>query len=131
MHIERRISLWHHVFQTTPSIYPTPEGRLEAHLRYVFRPYPFDFRNQIGSGIEDRDVTKSLVPWIAEALALEPAGMPKGSFQLVLDGDPAPTRCSDMWQKLQYDAHWQAVEHQAWERGLVPGRVPDGDNDYA
>lgn len=47
-----------------------------------------------------------------EALALIPAGMPKGSFSLVLDAGPASDLCSDIFRDVvRRDAAWQT----AWQ----------------
>ncbi|TID07256.1 hypothetical protein CH35J_001192 [Colletotrichum higginsianum] len=63
---------------------------------------------------------EDLALWIMEALALGPAGMPSGSFTLVLDGD-GDTRCSEIFQTVVLrDAAWQEAMDECYSRGILP-----------
>jgi hypothetical protein len=56
--------------------------------------------------------------WLVEALALPSAGMPPGSFSLVIDGEPAPDRASEIFQAfMQRAAALQTAFDEASARG--------------
>lgn len=79
----------------------------------------------IGEGIGDDEIyedgiTQRVALWVVEALALVPAGMPAGSFTLVLDGDPAPAQSAQLFQRVQRDAAWQTALSESFNRGLLP-----------
>ncbi|CAH0027867.1 unnamed protein product, partial [Clonostachys rhizophaga] len=59
-----------------------------------------------------------LSTWLVEALALPSAGMPPGSFSLVIDGEPAPDQASEIFQAfMQRPAALQAAFDEASARG--------------
>lgn len=67
------------------------------------------------------DVTAHVAEWVVEALTLIPAGMPVGSFSMVLDGEPAPGRCSEIFQTMvQRDIAWQSALDECYARELLP-----------
>lgn len=50
-----------------------------------------------------------------EALELVRSGMPRRSFKLVLDGDPAPQLATRLFRDIiQRDATWQRVLEASW-----------------
>ncbi|TEA19027.1 hypothetical protein C8034_v009474 [Colletotrichum sidae] len=56
--------------------------------------------------------------WIVEALELERAGMPLGSFRLIFEGDRS---CTEIFQDVvQRDAAWQRATDLCVERGHLP-----------
>ncbi|KAF6832951.1 hypothetical protein CPLU01_05900 [Colletotrichum plurivorum] len=105
LRVERRAALWRNVLQPClNSFEPTP------HLRVQFAPtqgHPWR--------LASAHITRNVSGWIAEALALEAAGMPPASFCLVLDAGPVPQLAADIFQRVvQRDAVWQS----AWEEYL-------------
>jgi hypothetical protein len=75
-------------------------------------------------------ITPSIAPWIAEALALEAAGMPEHSFSLTLHspGDNAQT----LFDIMRTDALWQDALEEPYSRGLLPRwRTPSEANIWA
>ncbi|KAL1863875.1 hypothetical protein Daus18300_008024 [Diaporthe australafricana] len=70
--------------------------------------------------VDEEDITERVARWIVEALALVPAGMPLGSFTLVLDGNPAPEQCAQLFQRVQRDAAWQTAYGESFDRGHLP-----------
>ncbi|TDZ24499.1 hypothetical protein Cob_v003282 [Colletotrichum orbiculare MAFF 240422] len=56
--------------------------------------------------------------WIVEALELERAGMPLGSFRLIFEGDRS---CTEIFQDVvQRDAAWQRATDLCVDRGHLP-----------
>ncbi|KAH9229443.1 hypothetical protein K456DRAFT_1752826 [Colletotrichum gloeosporioides 23] len=97
LRVERRVSLWRNAFQTDTA-YRSPDARYKPKYRYT--PWAMD----------SAQVTHNVASWVIEALALEPAGMPSGSFSLLLDGQPVPWQCTQVFQLIvQRDAAWQAA----------------------
>ncbi|KAH0421845.1 hypothetical protein CcaCcLH18_13195 [Colletotrichum camelliae] len=110
LRVERRVSLWRNAFQVDGVYY-----RRGLHYRYDpthrWTPWSLD-SNQIS------DIIRG---WVVEAMALEPAGMPAGSFSLLLDGQPVPQLCAQIFQLIvQRDAAWQAAWIESLERRLLP-----------
>lgn len=98
LRVERRANLWKSILQTS---IPTGEG--------------------IGDDeIYEDGITSRVALWVVEALALVSAGMPVGSFTLVLDGDPAPAQSAQLFQRVQRDAAWQTALSESFDRGLLP-----------
>ncbi|KAJ3956616.1 hypothetical protein N0V92_006851 [Colletotrichum tropicale] len=108
LRVERRVSLWRNAFQTDTA-YRSPEARYKPRYRYT--PWAMD----------SAQVTHNVASWVIEALALEPAGMPPGSFSLLLDGQPVPWQCTQVFQLIvQRDAAWQAAWLLSLDRGILP-----------
>ncbi|KXH42631.1 hypothetical protein CSIM01_09593 [Colletotrichum simmondsii] len=106
LRIERRVNLWRNGLQPDPT-FDTPSARYEA-----TRP---------SDGLKDRLITSNVSQWVVEALALAPAGMPPASFALVLDGQPVPGLCAEIFQKtVQRDVAWQTAWFESVNRGIVP-----------
>lgn len=107
LRIERRVNMWTNLWQ--------PGGCDDENM-----------------GIWEDSVTKDVALWIVEALALVPAGMPQGSFTLVLDGNPAPEQCTKIFQRVQRDAAWQTALLKSFDLGILPKasyqdiRITDG-----
>ncbi|KAI7775856.1 hypothetical protein LA080_006188 [Diaporthe eres] len=81
----------------------TPEGKLTTTEIYG------------ETGFSTLRATKNIALWVMEAASLIPAGMPKDSFTLVLDGAPGDDVLSDVFIKyVQRDAVWQ----MAWQIAL-------------
>lgn len=70
--------------------------------------------------LSEEDVTERVARWVVEALALVPAGMPLGSFTLVLNGNSAPEQCTQIFQRVQRDAAWQIALRESLDRGHLP-----------
>ncbi|EQB46378.1 hypothetical protein CGLO_14574 [Colletotrichum gloeosporioides Cg-14] len=108
LRVERRVSLWRNAFQTDTA-YRSPDARYKPKYRYT--PWAMD----------SAQVTHNVASWVIEALALEPAGMPSGSFSLLLDGQPVPWQCTQVFQLIvQRDAAWQAAWLLSLDRGILP-----------
>ncbi|CAG9978305.1 unnamed protein product [Clonostachys byssicola] len=89
--VERKVSLFGNLLQS--------HGR---HQRQLFH----------------QSVPGVLSAWLVEALALPSAGMPPGSFSLIIDGEPAPDRASEIFQAfMQRPAALQAAFDEASARG--------------
>lgn len=70
-------------------------------------------------------VRQAVATWIVEAEALVPAGMPAGSFSLLLDGEPAGEQCSIFFEKhVKRACAWQEAMEVLWDKGLL--RCPSG-----
>lgn len=93
LRVERRANLWTNVWQP---------------------------KTCLNDGLTDYFVTDHVAEWIVEALALVPAGMPRGSFTLVLDGNPAPEQCTKIFQRVQRDAAWHTAFLESFDRGILP-----------
>ncbi|KAF4808233.1 hypothetical protein CGCSCA5_v012615 [Colletotrichum siamense] len=108
LRVERRVSLWRNAFQTDTA-YRSPDARYKPKYRYT--PWAMD----------SAQVTHNVSSWVIEALALEPASMPSGSFSLLLDGQPVPWQCTQVFQLIvQRDAAWQAAWLLSLDRGILP-----------
>ncbi|KAF5499968.1 hypothetical protein CGCF413_v007711 [Colletotrichum fructicola] len=108
LRIERRVSLWRNIFQEDVN-YLDPERRCVL----KDRPTP--------AFLNSDQITGNVASWIVEAMALVPAGMPAKSFSLLLDGDPAPTLCSEMFQCIvQRDVAWQLAWDMSLKKKLLP-----------
>ncbi|EXF75107.1 hypothetical protein CFIO01_06717 [Colletotrichum fioriniae PJ7] len=106
LRIERRVNLWRNALQPDPT-FDTPSSRYEA-----TRP---------PGGLKDRLITRNVSQWVVEALALATAGMPPASFALVLDGQPVPGLCAEIFQKtVQRDVAWQTTWFESVDRDIVP-----------
>lgn len=98
LRIERRANLWRSIFHSNR------DGvRRMGHI-----------------GIDQNDITSNVARWVIEALALVPAGMPPGSFTLVLDGNPAPEQSTQFFQRIHRDAAWQTALGESFDRGILP-----------
>ncbi|KAK1973341.1 hypothetical protein LZ30DRAFT_611134 [Colletotrichum cereale] len=103
LRVERRVSLWKNAFLYS-SLHQTSLYRLQDGFR----------------GLEANEVSAGLARWIMEALTLVPAGMPPGSFTLVLDGEQDPT-CEEIFQSVVLrDAVWQQAMDESFARGYLP-----------
>ncbi|KAH9226951.1 hypothetical protein K456DRAFT_58388 [Colletotrichum gloeosporioides 23] len=64
------------------------------------------------------EVSSQVAIWVQEALELEQAGMPQGSFTLVFDGDSS---CSEIFKDIvQRDAAWQQAIDICLDRSILP-----------
>ncbi|OHE92938.1 hypothetical protein CORC01_11805 [Colletotrichum orchidophilum] len=113
LRIERRVNLWRNALQPDSNFH-VPYARYQAKFRNTREtPVPW--------GLEAKQVTSNVSQWIMEALALVPAGMPPASFALVLDGQPVPQLCAEIFQRtIQRDVAWQAAWFESVDRGIVP-----------
>ncbi|KAJ0365054.1 hypothetical protein COL26b_012219 [Colletotrichum chrysophilum] len=97
------------VERRTDTAYRSPDARYKPKYRYT--PWAMD----------SSQVTHNVSSWVIEALALEPAGMPSGSFSLLLDGQPVPWQCTQVFQLIvQRDAAWQAAWLLSLDLGILP-----------
>lgn len=104
LRIERRVNVWRNIWPIDSTDYQPEMG------------WDRDDRE----GISEENFTERVARWIVEALALVPAGMPRGSFTLVLNGDPAPEKCTQLFRKVQRDAAWQIALDESFDRGHLP-----------
>lgn len=80
-----------------------PKLRIERHVDLWRNVFQFNARDQHRNKkyrvpkLEPVGLTRGIATWIMEALALAPAGMPEQSFTLILDGDPAPKLCAEIF----------------------------------
>ncbi|KAF6840977.1 hypothetical protein CMUS01_03750 [Colletotrichum musicola] len=109
LRVERRVSLWNNAFLRDRRYDKHPEHRYQPELR--IRPWALDAGQ----------ITRNIGQWIVEALALGPAGMPPSSFTVLLDGQPVPQQCAQIFQlTIQRDASWQAAWIESLSRGILP-----------
>ncbi|KAK2740002.1 hypothetical protein CKAH01_07171 [Colletotrichum kahawae] len=109
LRVERRVNLWRNAFQRDAYYRRSPEMRYKAKYRYT------------SWAMDSTQVTANVSSWVGEALALESAGMPPGSFSLVLDGQPVRWQCTQVFQLIvQRDAAWQEAWNQSLDRGILP-----------
>lgn len=109
LRIERRANLWRTIWPLNSTSYQPFSGWDDR-----------DYFSQDRPGFREEDVTERVALWVVEALALVPAGMPLGSFTLVLDGNPAPEHCAQLFQRVQRDAAWQMALGESFDRGHLP-----------
>ncbi|KAK3988440.1 hypothetical protein QBC44DRAFT_243767 [Cladorrhinum sp. PSN332] len=103
LRIERRVNLWKNALQAC---------ELEVWPRSGFEPKPYELDN----------ITSSISLWMVEA---ESVDLPHGVFTLLLDGDPTPTRSTDVFREVvQRDAAWQI----AFDRTFPPERCLENNN---
>ncbi|KAI1418376.1 hypothetical protein F5Y13DRAFT_196174 [Hypoxylon sp. FL1857] len=108
--IERRANLWRNVFLGSL----LNKRNVFSYTR-VYYPDIRDVTHQLSA-----TMTGSISLWAMEALALIPAGMPQDSFCLVFDGDPEPSKSSELFQHvIQQDATWQAAMEECVRRGFL------------
>ncbi|KAF4778927.1 hypothetical protein HER10_EVM0012476 [Colletotrichum scovillei] len=97
--VERRVNLWRNLLQPDSM---APHDRINPMVRG---------RHPARVNVGD------------EARALVPAGMPAGSFSLLLDGEPAPQLASEIFQAVvQRDFAWQLAWIEAQNRRLFSVR---------
>jgi hypothetical protein len=101
LRIERRVDLW----RTVLCPFDSMNNILVAEYWVLGNPVTW---------------SEEVAPWLAEAMDLFRAGMPEKSFSLVLDGNPAPQKSSEIFQKIQRDAAWQEAFDEACVRNLLP-----------
>jgi hypothetical protein len=64
-------------------------------------------------------VTRTIAPWVMEALALPSLGMSAEAFTLSFDGDPLPERTAQVFEVIQRDVAWQdAYEAHGLEKQI-------------
>ncbi|KAM5359663.1 hypothetical protein ACJZ2D_014281 [Fusarium nematophilum] len=85
LRIERRVNLWRNVFQ-----------QKQTQLIKRFGDHYWESTEQI----QAFQIAGPVISWIAEALALVQAGMPRDVFSLVLDGNPSPDACAEIFQAV-------------------------------
>ncbi|WYZ43124.1 hypothetical protein EsH8_VI_000823 [Colletotrichum jinshuiense] len=101
LRVERRVNLWTAVF---PDICTSPR-------RPTVEP-------QTVPELDSNRISEQVATWVVEAAVLQSAGMPPGSFSLVLTGDPAPRLCSDIFQTVIHrDVAWQLAQEECLARG--------------
>ncbi|KAI0810150.1 hypothetical protein GGR55DRAFT_645506 [Xylaria sp. FL0064] len=74
----------------------------------------------LGQQYENIHWSAEVGTWVAEAMDLFRARMPKGSFSLVFDGNPYPEYASKLFQRIQVDGAWQEAFDEACARRLFP-----------
>jgi hypothetical protein len=109
LHIERRVSLWRNVLQT---------ANVHRVLDRECVP-PFSRAMYEDENIPAHSISRAVTPWIVEAHSLNRKGMPKGSFQLALDGDPIPERTTKVFSIVLRDAAYQTARARSHELGLI------------
>jgi hypothetical protein len=102
LRVGRRVSLWTNILLANP-LSPS-----------------FEDREMLGDDeLLSFLVTESVALWMVEGSALHSAGMPLKSFTLVLDGEPTPTKTTEVFQIVQRDAAWQLALDPAYKHNLV------------
>ncbi|CAO1604243.1 hypothetical protein XANCAGTX0491_007806 [Xanthoria calcicola] len=122
LRIERRVNMWRVL--------------LSPHQRH--RTDLFSIGNQIVSNSESVGefssklcdwscitlISDSCCRWITEASGLAAKGMPAHSFSLVLDGDPAPDKSSELFERVKEAAAWQVAQAQWYsDQSPSPGFI--------
>ncbi|KAF2649693.1 hypothetical protein K491DRAFT_762222 [Lophiostoma macrostomum CBS 122681] len=100
LRIERRVDLWRNAFM---SEFSNAVGLIADDSEYT---------GVASDELDATAVTRPLVPWITEALALPSLGMPIGAFTLLLNGDPTALKTSEVFATVTRDAAWQAALDQ-------------------
>lgn len=118
LRIERRANLWTNIWLDViqKADYPYRPEEPDRYGNYYFD-------NGQGYDVIDYEdgLTERVALWVVEALALVPAGMPPGSFTLVLDGSSAPEQCAQIFKgRVQRDAAWQTALVESFDRGHLP-----------
>ncbi|KAF5527506.1 hypothetical protein CGCA056_v001755 [Colletotrichum aenigma] len=104
LRVERRASMWRTVLQSMTGNRPPPHTVPE--------------KRQGNECLYAASISDCVAVWVLEALELERAGMPAGSFSLVLDGDSV---CPRIFQDVvQRDAACQAAVDLCLERKILP-----------
>ncbi|KAI1105308.1 hypothetical protein F4804DRAFT_304495 [Jackrogersella minutella] len=111
LRIERRVNLWTNVFlrplrqfNGNPILSPRYHTNRDGVIRRI-----------------SSTLTRSVALWTVEALELVPSGMPEGSFSLLLDGEPLPDECEQIFDHIiQSDVTWQAAMEESEARGFLP-----------
>ncbi|CAI0655377.1 unnamed protein product [Colletotrichum noveboracense] len=104
LRVERRASMWRTVFQSMTG------NREPGHT--------VPYKNQEMEHLYAPSISDSVAVWVLEALELERAGMPAGSFSLVFEGDSI---CPQIFRNVvQRDAAWQAAVDLCLERKSLP-----------
>lgn len=116
LRIERRINAWRNVF-SKESYWKRKMVKWLPRPRRVY-------------GLTNEQITFQVGDWFLEAAALLPAGMPAGAFSLVVDGDPAPERCSEILCKvLLRNCAWQRAWNQWYsQRNSSPPAEQERDD---
>ncbi|POS68546.1 hypothetical protein DHEL01_v213060 [Diaporthe helianthi] len=106
LRVERRVSVWNTILQQQQDdLNDVPEMTQET-------AWACD-----ETGFTTVRATDNIALWLMEAASLIPAGMPKDSFTLILDGAPGNDVLSDVFIKyIQRDAAWQMAWQIALER---------------
>lgn len=124
LRVERRVSVWKTIIQQqshdTRSVVDDLEGIPEAQIT--------DSCND--AGFSTVRATNNIALWVMEAASLIPAGMPRDSFSLVLDGAPGDDVFSDIFIKyIQRDAAWQMAWQTALEQKNEQSKTGEKDMD--
>lgn len=111
LRVERRVSVWKTILQQHSDDINNEGCELSSiPERQRSITWAYDWL-----GFSTMRATNNIALWAMEAASLIPAGMPKESFTLVLDGTLADDAFSDVFIKyIQRDAAWQ----MAWQLAL-------------
>ncbi|KAF4868644.1 hypothetical protein CGCSCA1_v012163 [Colletotrichum siamense] len=103
LRVERRVNMWR-------TILPVTYKDLYV-IGMALKPSTEETSTQ-------KDWSSQVAIWAQEALELEHAGMPPGSFTLTIDGDSS---CAEIFREVvQRDAVWQQAVDICFERGILP-----------
>ncbi len=112
LHIERRVNIWR-VLLSPHSCQGTCLHAIANHIVSISENV-----EKFSSKICDRGcialISESCCRWITEASGLSAKGMPAHSFSLVLDGDPAPDKSSELFERMKEAVAWQVAQAQAY-----------------
>ncbi|KAF2440054.1 hypothetical protein P171DRAFT_435873 [Karstenula rhodostoma CBS 690.94] len=108
LRVDRRVNLWKSILPTT-----------------VFFGCRAPFRRPLtaSEGIQSKNITRAIAPWVAEAWALESHGMPPGSFHLAIDGGAAKERAKEVFSIVIRDASYQLALEQLHRQGSIPDPI--------
>lgn len=111
LRIERKVNLWKNALHTTTAHGELSETRLDFYRMK-------DNSSTTGGILQANHISHPIAVWIMEAVELEAAGMPPGSFTLTLQGDSV---CSKIFRNVVVrDAAWQLAFEACFEGGAFP-----------
>ena len=64
-------------------------------------------------------VTRAIGRWILETAELKGYGMPEGSFQLFLDGNPLPEKMAEIFNVVQRNVAFQVALDMCYDQGRL------------
>lgn len=116
LYVERRVNIWRTLFQTTYADSCILSWAPELEWQYFTHPeHSGGEESANGARLASHRITRVFSRWAMEALELVRSGMPRRSFKLVLDGDPAQQLATRLFRDIiQRDATWQRVLEASW-----------------
>lgn len=111
LRIDRRANLWRTVFQTTTANYTWYDFRSRYLNHRAGRPI---------RSLHADSITYLVGIWTMEALELQRAGMPPGSFTLTFTGGPGRLTCSEIFKEVVWrDTALQSAIERCLQRNII------------